>query len=59
MSALSFSNTTKCVSRTLAHCRPPHVRDRAGAFAVNTFNLVLADDDVAETTAILHDEDGV
>jgi hypothetical protein len=56
---IKLSSIMEYVSRTLAHCRPPHVCDCAGAFAVNSFYLVLANDDVAETTAILHDKNCV
>jgi hypothetical protein len=45
--------------RVLAHILPPHIADRAGALAVNTLGLVLADDDVADLTPGLDEEDGV
>lgn len=45
--------------RVFAHGFPPNVLDGTGAGAVDAFDLVGADDDVAEGTAILDDEDGV
>ena len=43
----------------LADVDPPDVLDGAGALAVDTLDLVLADDGVLEGTAVLDDEDGV
>lgn len=45
-------------SHTLADITEPNVLERAGALAVNTLELVLADDDIAQGSAVLEDEDG-
>lgn len=43
----------------LADVNPPDVLDGAGALAVDTLDLVLANDGVLEGTAVLDDKDGV
>lgn len=45
--------------RVLADGFPPDVCDCASSSAVNALNLVSADDDVGEGTAVCNDEDGV
>ena len=43
----------------LADGSPPDVLDRAAALTVDTLDLVLADDDVLEGSAVLQEEDGI
>jgi hypothetical protein len=43
----------------LADIDPPDVLDGAGALAVDTLDLVLADDGVLEGSAVLDDENGI
>jgi|SRR5690242_3020862 len=44
---------------TLADCGPPDVLESAGTLAVDTLNLVLANDDVLERSTVSKVEDGV
>jgi hypothetical protein len=43
----------------LADVDPPDVLDGARAFAVNTLDLVLADDSILESATVLDEEDGI
>jgi hypothetical protein len=45
--------------RILANIFPPDVADGACALAVDTFSLILADDDVLDGAAGLNDKDSV
>jgi hypothetical protein len=62
---LSTSALDQCVTvaldgkSILAHVNPPHVLNGAFSFAVNTLNLVFANDDVLKSTAVLDIEDSV
>lgn len=44
---------------TLADCGPPDVLECAGTLAVDTLNLVLANDDVLKSGTVSQREDGV
>ena len=44
---------------TLADCGPPDVLESAGTLAVDTLNLVLANDDVLESGTVSQREDSV